>query len=57
VTAYLAPVRERYEELRSDEAGLEQVFAIGAEKARTIASETVADVSDVMGVGAVRPRG
>jgi tryptophanyl-tRNA synthetase len=57
VTAYLAPVRERYEELRSDEAGLEQVFAIGAEKARTIASETVADVSDVMGVGAVRPPG
>ncbi len=56
VISYLAPVRERYEALRSDEAALEAVFAAGAEKARAIASETVADVREVMGVGAVRSR-
>jgi tryptophanyl-tRNA synthetase len=56
VISYLAPVREHYEALRSDEAELEAVFAAGAEKARAIASETVADVREVMGVGAVRSR-
>jgi tryptophanyl-tRNA synthetase len=55
VVDYLAPVRERYEEIRADEAGLERVFAAGAEKARPIAAETVADVRAAMGVGA--PRG
>jgi tryptophanyl-tRNA synthetase len=54
VVEYLAPTRERYDELRSDEAELERVFAAGAEKARAIASETVADVRDAMGVGAPR---
>ena len=52
VVEYLAPVRERYAELRPDEAGLEATLAAGAEKARTIASETVADVRDAMGIGA-----
>jgi tryptophanyl-tRNA synthetase len=56
VVEYLAPVRERYEELRGDEAELERVLAVGAEKARAIASETVADVREVMGVGPVRAR-
>jgi tryptophanyl-tRNA synthetase len=55
VVAFLAPVRERYEELRSDEVGLEQVFEVGADKARAIASEVIADVRDVMGFRAVRP--
>jgi tryptophanyl-tRNA synthetase len=54
VVDYLAPVRERYEELRADEAGLERVFAAGAEKARPIAAETLADVREAMGVGAPR---
>jgi tryptophanyl-tRNA synthetase len=54
VVGYLAPVRERYEEIRADEAGLERVFAAGAEKARPIASETLADVRQAMGVGAPR---
>ncbi len=54
VVAYLAPVRERYEVLRADEAGLEETLAAGAEKARAIASETVGDVRRAMGVGAVR---
>jgi tryptophanyl-tRNA synthetase len=54
VVEYLAPVRERYEQLRADEPGLEAVFAAGAEKARAIASETLRDVRHVMGVGPVR---
>jgi tryptophanyl-tRNA synthetase len=51
VTAYLAPVRERYAELRPDEAGLEGVLAAGAERAREIARGTLADVRERMGVG------
>jgi tryptophanyl-tRNA synthetase len=47
----LAPVRERYGPLREDEAALEEILAAGAEKARAIASQTLADVRRVMGVG------
>jgi tryptophanyl-tRNA synthetase len=53
VAARLAPVRERYHELRRDEGRLEAILAAGAEKARAIASVTVADVRAVMGVGPV----
>ncbi len=52
VIDYLAPVRERYAELRSDEANLEAILADGAERARAIAGETLADVRERMGVGA-----
>jgi tryptophanyl-tRNA synthetase len=55
VVAYLAPVRERYQELRAEETRLEQVLAEGADKARAIASETLAIVREAMGVGPVRP--
>ncbi|HEY2636458.1 MAG TPA: tryptophan--tRNA ligase [Solirubrobacteraceae bacterium] len=51
VTERLAPVRERYQELRADEAALEQTLAYGAEKARGMAAETMADVRRVMGFG------
>jgi tryptophanyl-tRNA synthetase len=54
VTEHLAPIRERYTELRADEAELEAVFAAGAERARAMAGETLADVRDVMGVGVPR---
>ena len=54
VIAMLAPVRERYAELRGDEAQLEQILALGADKARAIASATLADVRDAMGVGPAR---
>ena len=52
VAEYLRPVRERYAELRSDEAELERVLAEGADRARAIASETLAEVRAVMGLGA-----
>jgi tryptophanyl-tRNA synthetase len=51
VVAWLEPVRERYEELRADEAALEEALAAGAAKASEMASETLADVRRVMGVG------
>jgi tryptophanyl-tRNA synthetase len=54
VVDFLAPVRERYEELRADEAALEDVFAAGAEKARGLAAPTVAAVREAMGVGPAR---
>jgi tryptophanyl-tRNA synthetase len=54
VVGYLAPTRERYAELRADEAGLERTLATGAEKARALASEVLADVRERMGVGPPR---
>src|SRR5215207_2572438 len=54
VATWLAPVRERYGELRGDEAGLEAILEGGAAKARAISAVTLADVRDAMGVGPVR---
>jgi tryptophanyl-tRNA synthetase len=51
VVDYLAPVRGRYGELRADEGALEEVLATGAERARALASETMAEVRQAMGVG------
>jgi tryptophanyl-tRNA synthetase len=51
VVAYLTPVREKYLELRSDEARIEEVLRAGADRARAIASTTLAVVRDRMGVG------
>jgi tryptophanyl-tRNA synthetase len=50
----LAPVRERYAELRPDEAAIEETLAAGAEKARAIASGTLAEVRERMGIGPAR---
>jgi tryptophanyl-tRNA synthetase len=52
VVGYLTGVRERYTELRDDAGELERVLAGGAERAREIAAETLADVRERMGVGA-----
>jgi tryptophanyl-tRNA synthetase len=54
VAAWLAPVRERYVDLRADEDVLEDMLEAGAEKARAIAAATVADVRAAMGVGPAR---
>ena len=51
VVELLAPVHERYAELRPDQAALEAALAAGAEKARAIAAPTVAEVRDRMGIG------
>jgi tryptophanyl-tRNA synthetase len=52
VIELLDPVRLRYEELRPDEARLEEILALGAEKARAMTAPVLADVRRVMGVGA-----
>ena len=51
VVERLTPIRERYEEIRPDEAALEAAFGLGAEKASAIARETLVDVRSAMGVG------
>jgi tryptophanyl-tRNA synthetase len=51
VVDFLRPVRERYEEIRPDEEGLQRTLLEGAEKARALASVTLADVREKMGVG------
>jgi tryptophanyl-tRNA synthetase len=51
VVDWLTPVRERYDDLRPDEAELEAILAAGADKARAIAQDTMVDVRAVMGVG------
>ncbi len=52
VVDYLAPVRERYTDLRADEQALEQVLRFGRDQARAIAEETLIDVRERMGLGA-----
>ncbi len=54
VIDYLAPVRERYQQLRADEAALEAMLEDGAGRARAIAAGTLEDVRERMGVGAPR---
>jgi tryptophanyl-tRNA synthetase len=54
VVAMLAPVRERYVQLRPDEDALEDVLSGGAQRARAIAGQTLADVRECMGVGVPR---
>ncbi|HNG56577.1 MAG TPA: tryptophan--tRNA ligase, partial [Solirubrobacterales bacterium] len=55
VVEFLAPVREAYPAIREDEGEIERILADGAAKAREIASVTLADVREAMGVGV--PRG
>ena len=50
VVELLAPIVDRYERLRSDEGALGATLAKGADKARTIAEETLATVRDRMGI-------
>jgi len=51
VVEALAPIRERYLELVADRAGLERILADSADRARSMASGTLAEVRDRMGVG------
>jgi len=54
VVDYLAPVRERYQQLRANESALESILQDGAARAQVIAAATLADVRERMGVGAPR---
>jgi tryptophanyl-tRNA synthetase len=56
VVEYLAPVRERYGELRGDVQALEAILADGAARAHAIAARTLVDVRRLMGVGAPSTR-
>jgi tryptophanyl-tRNA synthetase len=46
----LAPIRQRYEAIMADRAGLERILAVGAEKAREIAARTLARVRAAIGM-------
>ena len=46
----LAPIQERYSEVRGDEAGLRTVLNDGAERATEVANTTLADVKEKMGL-------
>ena len=48
----LAPVRDRYRDLRADEDALEAALGRGAERAREIAVPVMAEVHSAMGLGA-----
>jgi tryptophanyl-tRNA synthetase len=54
VVAELEPVQERYRVIRADDEALERTLAAGADKARPMASATLADVREAMGVGPAR---
>ncbi len=49
VTGALGPIRERTEKLLADEAGLDRLLAHGAARARPVARETMAEVSQRVG--------
>jgi tryptophanyl-tRNA synthetase len=49
VVELLAPLRERYAELRSDPAELERLLAVGAERARATVEPTLRTMYDRMG--------
>ena len=66
VVTLLAPIQERYRELRSDERELQRLLAVGAEKARRASEPTLEAMYERMGFvkaeagrlfGAARPRG
>jgi len=50
---YVAPIRERYNEIRPDEAAIERVLEEGADRARAVAEDTMEDVRAKMGIGPV----
>ena len=56
VVALVEPIQQRFTELRADEGELSDVLATGAEKAHAIASQTLADAQDKLGlVSPLRP--
>ena len=54
IAELLAPVRERYRELRADEPAIERALQLGADRAREIAVPVMEEVHSVMGLGPIR---
>lgn len=54
VDADIAPMRERYDEIRNDTTELERILSRGAGNARAIARETMRRVHDAVGVASLR---
>jgi tryptophanyl-tRNA synthetase len=50
IIAVVAPIRQRIEAIKADEAYLHRVTADGAEKARESSARTLADVREIMGI-------
>jgi len=50
VADHLAPIRERYHELLDDPSELERILAVGADRAREVASATLARVVERVGL-------
>ena len=50
IIATVAPIRERIEEIRSNDKYLHEVTAMGAEKARRSAQQTIDAVREIMGI-------
>jgi tryptophanyl-tRNA synthetase len=50
IITVVAPIRERIEAIKSDDAYLHRVTSEGAEKARESSSKTLADVREIMGI-------
>jgi tryptophanyl-tRNA synthetase len=51
VAEALAPLRERYRELRANPDAIEAALRKGADRARELAVPTMAEVHSVMGLG------
>jgi tryptophanyl-tRNA synthetase len=50
VTSYFAPVRQKTQELLADEKALQELLAVGSEKARAVASQTLTQTYDALGL-------
>jgi tryptophanyl-tRNA synthetase len=50
IIAVVAPIRQRIEAIRSDDAYLHRVTSQGAERARESSAATLADVREIMGI-------
>ena len=50
IVKVLAPIQERYNELLEDKEYLEKIYNEGAEKARALASKTLREVKDKIGI-------
>ena len=49
MVALFDPIRQRYEELRSDPAELERLLGLGAEKASAVSTPTLEQMYERMG--------